>query len=153
MPCVLPSFRPAGDQSNILQPPSPVREKDDHILDISEPETVHLRQSKQRSKAQNKKADQGKSKAKEESKKKGKENRRTSISSKSTSAVDDRLRRKMSVTSLNTEEMESENPAPYRRPEIDISCLPDGQIGSLQVYKSGKVKLRIGETIMDVGNF
>jgi hypothetical protein len=153
MPSILPSFRPAGDQSIISQPPSPVREKDDYILDISEPETVYLGQSKQRSKAQPKKADKGKSRAKEESKKKGKENRRTSISSKSASAVDDRLRRKMSVTSLNTEEMESEKTAARRRPEIDISRLPDGQIGSLLVYKSGKVKLRIGETIMDVSYF
>ncbi|CAO3693609.1 unnamed protein product [Umbelopsis ramanniana] len=150
MPSILPGFRPAGDQSIISQPPSPVREKDDYILDISEPETVYLGQSKQRSKAQPKKADKGKSKAKEESKKKGKENRRTSISSKGASAIDDRLRRKMSVTSLNTEEMESEKTAARRRPEIDISHLPDGQIGSLLVYKSGKVKLRIGGTIMDL---
>jgi RNA polymerase III RPC4 len=153
MPSILPSFRPAGEQSFIPLPLSPVHEKDDYIIDISEPETVYLGQSKQRSKAPPKKADKGKTKAKEESKKKGKENRRTSISSKGASAADDRFRRKTSVTglaSLNNEEMEKEKVIPCRRPEIDISHLPDGQIGSLLVYKSGKVKLLVGGTIMDV---
>ncbi|KAI8579300.1 hypothetical protein K450DRAFT_242556 [Umbelopsis ramanniana AG] len=153
MPSILPSFRPAGEQYLIPHPPSPVSEQNDSIVDITEPETVYLGQSKQRSKAALKKVDKGKSKAKEESKKKGKENRRTSISSKGTSAADDRIRRKMSVTtlaSLNTEGTESEKNIPRRRPEIDICHLPDGQIGSLLVYKSGKVKLRVGETMMDL---
>ncbi|KAI9284953.1 RNA polymerase III RPC4-domain-containing protein [Umbelopsis sp. AD052] len=153
MPSILPSFRPAGEQYNIPHPPSPVSEKNDNIVDISEPETVYLGQSKQKSKSTPKKTDKGKSKAKEESKKKGKENRRTSTSSKVVSAADDRSRRKMSVTSLaglNAEQRESEKSIPRRRPEIDICHLPDGQIGSLLVYKSGKVKLRVGETIMDL---
>ncbi|KAH8552852.1 RNA polymerase III RPC4-domain-containing protein [Umbelopsis sp. PMI_123] len=156
MPSILPSFKSTGDESIIPSPSSPVREKYENIIEISEineSETMYLGQSKQKSKAPPKQLDKGKSKAKEENKKKGKENRRTSISSKANDVADDRSKRKMSITSVTTlskEDMEHEIIPPRRRPEIDISHLPDGQFGSLLVYKSGKVKLRIGETMMDL---
>lgn len=152
MPSVFPSFRPPGNEAVILPLPPPAPPRDENIVEINDNDMKRDTQLKQKIKPVNKKNDKGKAKAKDEPSKKGKENRKSTSSSKATGSSSGKIRRKSSTASTVVETTEDPEPEklPIRRPEIDISHLPDGQIGSLMVYKSGKVKLKMGETIMDV---
>jgi sRNA-binding protein len=152
MPSVSPSFRPPGNEAVIPSLPPPAPPRDENIIEIKDNDMKRDNQLKQKIKPVNKQNDKGKAKAKDEPSKKGKENRKSSSSSKATGASSGKIRRKSSTASTVVETTEDPEPEklPIRRPEIDISHLPDGQIGSLMVYKSGKVKLKMGETVMDV---
>lgn len=146
MPSLLPSFRPAGDEIATHKLQETVKVKEEAIVEITETRMAR------KETAASKKAEKGNLKMKADIKKKGKENRTTkkiversvttykSSSNRDTIAANEESDRE--TIKLKTE----------KRPDIDIAHLPDGQIGSLQVYKSGKVKLKIGDIVMDVSN-
>lgn len=155
MPGVIPSFRPQGDDQLVPSPPVTTASYDENIIEIIDNDNSADSRSKQRGKATAKKVEKGKGKAKEDNRKKGKESKQTNTTGKTNGTSRNRAQRKASITSATTvmevtDSFEPEKAAPIRRPEISIDHLPDGQIGSLLVYKSGKVKFKLGDTLMDV---
>ncbi|GAB5589647.1 hypothetical protein Unana1_04547 [Umbelopsis nana] len=155
MPGVIPSFRPQGDDQLVPSPPVTTASYDENIIEINDNDNSADSRSKQREKATAKKVEKGKGKAKEDSRKKGKESKQTNTTGKTNGTSRNRAQRKASITSATTvmevtDSFKPEKAAPIRRPEISIDHLPDGQIGSLLVYKSGKVKFKLGDTLMDL---
>ncbi|KAG2174936.1 hypothetical protein INT43_005998 [Umbelopsis isabellina] len=147
MPSLLPSFRPAGDEKAIQET---VKVKEENIVEITESSTVMDIKIKQRVAAVSRKAEKGKMKVKTDIRKKGKENKTTKkivegsvTTHKSTSNTD-------TIAANEESDVETIKSKSEKRPDIDIAHLPDGQVGSLQVYKSGKVKLKIGDILMDL---
>ncbi|KAM3581677.1 hypothetical protein VKS41_005840 [Umbelopsis sp. WA50703] len=153
MPSILPSFRPAGDEKAITAMQETVEIKEEAILEISESSTLLGNKIKQRDTAVSKKTEKIRVKTKPEPRKKGKENRSTKKTVKETSSVYKSSPQKNIIASNEDSNSETVKSMPEKRPEIDLAHLPDGQLGSLQVYKSGKVKLKFGDLLMDVSYF
>jgi hypothetical protein len=123
---------------------------DENILEIEEADQRKQALGKQKGKATNNRSEKGKAKAKDDGKNRGKEKKVTSKSNETSESSKGKPKRRSSVASIVKDDGEETEKKPARKPEIHIAHLPDGQIGSLVVYKSGKVKFRFGKVLMDV---
>ncbi|KAJ2961684.1 hypothetical protein NQZ79_g2969 [Umbelopsis isabellina] len=150
MPTLLPSFRPAGDDTAIQAMQETIKIEEENILEITESSTVMGSKNKQKETAVSKKVEKSKLKVKTNIRKKGKENRTTKMIAEESTITYKSSSNKDAIAANEERDRETVKSRSENRPGIDLAHLPDGQIGTLQVYKSGKVKLKIGDILMDL---
>lgn len=57
------------------------------------------------------------------------------------------------IPALNTEQTENKGKTKAKKIGCNLHQLPPGYVGKMRVYKSGKVKMKLGDVIFNVSAF